>query len=101
MLSTIDNYHMAMVIDLSSSGARMRGDKLPTVGQPVSVKLDCVRTFGVVAWSAGNECGVAFDDALSSFELQRLRREVKLVSVAWRSVDEKLASEDWANGMAR
>ncbi len=101
MLSTVDNYHMATVIDLSSSGARMRGDRLPAVGQTVSIKLDCVRAFGSVAWSTGNECGVAFEDPLSRFELERLRREVKLASLAWRSVDEKLASEDWSSGIAR
>jgi PilZ domain len=101
MLSTIDNYHMATVVDLSSSGARMRGDMLPDAGQSVAIKLDCVRAFGVVAWSNGGECGVAFDEALSRFELERLRREVKLASLAWRSVDEKLASEDWASGIAR
>ena len=101
MLSTIDNYHMTTVVDLSSSGARMRGDKLPPVGFSVVLKLDCVRAFGVVVWSTGGECGVAFDDPLSKFELERLRREVKLASLAWRSVDEKLACEDWTSGIAR
>jgi len=101
MLSTIDNYHMAMVVDLSDTGARVKGDKLPSSGLPISIKLDCVRAFGVVAWSTGTECGVAFDEPLSKFEFERLRREVKLASLSWRSVDEKLASEDWATGIAR
>jgi hypothetical protein len=101
MLSTIDNYHIATVVDLSSTGARIQGDRLPPAGLPISIKLDCVRAFGVVAWCRDGQCGVAFDDPLSKFELERLRREVKLASLAWRSVDEKLASEDWASGLAR
>jgi hypothetical protein len=46
-------------------------------------------------------CGVLFDVELSSFELNRLRREVKLASVAWKSVDERLAARDWRYGVAR
>jgi hypothetical protein len=101
MLSTIESYDMAMVVDLSSTGARMRGDSLPKVGQGICLKLDCARVFGVVTWSNGAECGVAFDDPLSRFELERLRREVKLAAMAWRSLDERLAQDDWVSGMAR
>lgn len=101
MLSTIENYHMALVMDLSATGARLRGDNLPPVEEIVSIKLDCVRAFGVVAWSNANECGIRFDDPLSKFELERLRREVKLAALAWRTLDERLAQDDWVSGMAR
>lgn len=101
MLSTIESYDMATVVDLSSSGARMRGDNLPKVGQIICLKLDCVRAFGTVTWSNSGECGLAFDEPLSKFELERLRREVKLASMAWRSVEERHASDDWSSGIAR
>ena len=101
MLSTIESYHVAMVIDLSDTGARLRGDSLPPVGEVVSVKLDCVRAFGVVAWATVEECGVRFDDPLTKFEFERLKREVKLASLAWRSLDERLAEDDCVSGMAR
>lgn len=101
MLSTIENCDTAMVIDLFATGARLRGDKLPPLDEVVSIKLDCVRAFGVVAWLSGDECGVRFDDPLSKFEFERLRREVKLASLAWHSLDERVAQDDWASGMAR
>lgn len=101
MLSTIENFHMAMVVDLSDTAARLQGDNLPPVDEVVSIKLDCVRTFGVVAWSTGGECGVRFDEPLTKFEFERLRREVRLASLAWRTVHERLALDGWASGMAR
>jgi hypothetical protein len=36
-----------------------------------------VRVFGEVAWIRGRECGVAFEPPLPSFEVERLKREVR------------------------
>jgi hypothetical protein len=101
VVSTIENSVIAELVDLSSTGARLNGTHLPIVGATVSVRLDCVRAFGSVVWRTEMGCGVLFDAELSSFELNRLRREVKLASVAWKSVDERLAARDWRYGVAR
>jgi hypothetical protein len=101
MLSTIQHYHVAVLVDLSSTGARFRGDKLPPIDEVVSVKLDSVQAFGIVAWSRKNECGLSFDVPLSKFDLERLRHKIKVASLGWRNVDERMACDDWQTGLAR
>lgn len=101
VVSTIENSVVAELVDLSSTGARLKGHHLPGTGATISLRLDCVHTFGAVVWSTEMECGVLFDAELSSFELNRLRREVKVAAVVWNSVDERLAARDWRYGVAR
>ncbi len=101
VVSTIGNSVVAELVKLSSTGARLKGAHLPSPGAALSLRLDCVHVFGTIAWKTGEECGVAFDMPLSNLELNRLRREVKVASLVWRSVDERLAARDWWSGVAR
>ena len=101
MVSTIENTAIAELLDLSSTGAKLKGLALPPEGEVLSLKLDCVRAFGQIAWRTADECGVHFDVPLAPFELARLRREVSVTSVIWGSVDERLAARDWHTGFAR
>ena len=101
VISTSENSVVAELVDLSRTCARLRGEHLPPAGATLSLRLECVRAFGTVAWSTELECGVAFDSELSRFELNRLRREVTVAAVIWNSVDERLAARDWRYGVAR
>lgn len=101
VVSTLETSVVAELVDLSATGARLRGDHLPLVGALVSLKLDCVHAFGSIAWVRGEECGVSFDASLANFELNRLRREVTVASVTWRSVEERLAARDCRYGAPR
>lgn len=101
VVSTVENSLVAELVDLSATGARLKGTHLPARGAVISLKLDCVHAFGTVVWSSGDECGVCFDLPLAPFEFSRLRREVKIASVMWRNVDERLAARDWQFGVAR
>ena len=94
IVSTLENNIVAELVDLSVTGARLRGEHLPSVAALVSLKLDCVHSFGTIAWVQNDECGVSFDAPLANSELGRLRREVRVASVAWRSVEERLAARD-------
>ena len=67
----------ASIADLSATGARLRGVHLPAAGAPVSIWMETVRVFGTVAWVRGDQCGVEFDPPLPSFEVERLKREVR------------------------
>lgn len=100
-MSTIETNFTAKLSDLSRTGARLTGERLPGVGKPVVLRIDCVKVFGTVAWASRDQCGVNFDEPLTHFETARLRREVKLAMLTWRNIDEKLAVDDWANGLAR
>jgi hypothetical protein len=101
VLSTVENSALAELVDLSMTGARLKGAHLPSPGAAVSLRLDCVHVFGTVAWLQEEECGISFDVPLANFEFARLRREVAVASVVWSSVDERIAARDWHYGVAR
>ena len=76
-VSSLHETREASVVDLSATGARLRGVRLPDEGEPVSLWMETVRVFGAVAWVRGKECGVEFDPPLPGFEVERLKREVR------------------------
>ncbi|HKP34960.1 MAG TPA: PilZ domain-containing protein [Sphingomicrobium sp.] len=101
LVSTVQQTRMAVLADVSATGARLRGANLPGAEEPVSVRMDCVRAFGIVAWSEAGECGVEFEPPLPEFEVERLRREVKVAALTSDGLEETLALEDWSSGFAR
>jgi hypothetical protein len=100
-LSTLSQTQSVVLIDVSSTGARVRGGDLPPTGEYLEIKIDTVRAFGFVAWIRGNECGLSFDEPLEREELARVRMLGGLVAGTNMTVEEKLALEDWIAGAAR
>ncbi len=101
LVSTPQNNRTAVLTDLSSTGARLKGSHLPSLGQAVTLKIDLLRAFGLVVWSEGAQCGVAFDSALPLFEVERLKREIRPSGLDAQSLEVKLAFEDWNSGFNR
>jgi len=95
-LSTLRQTRSANVADLSATGARLRGADLPAIGDPVELWMDCVRAFGLVAWSKQGECGVEFDPPLPPFEVERLRRLVRLAMIQSAGLEAAFAVPAWA-----
>src|SRR6476620_12582949 len=48
------------LMDVSNTGAKMRGSLLPEIGQLVTVRIGPMEASGTVAWSEGGLCGVQF-----------------------------------------
>jgi hypothetical protein len=101
LVSTVELTRMAVLADVSATGARLRGSGLPSAGESVSLRMDCVRAFGIVAWSEAGQCGVEFDPPLPEFEVERLRREVKVATLTSAGLEATLALQDWSSGFAR
>lgn len=89
------------LLNISSTGARLRGDTLPRIGQDVLLKSENVEAFGTVVWNRGKLCGVHFDEPLSDLSLHRLRHEGSLSILARVTPDERLAADAWSHGSAR
>lgn len=69
VLTTVARSHGAILLDLSCSGARLQGHDLPKPGEVLLLAVDGVRSYGTVAWAAEEQCGVAFDEALSPADI--------------------------------
>jgi|tagenome__1003787_1003787.scaffolds.fasta_scaffold20989739_2 hypothetical protein len=101
LVNTLEKTWITVLLDVSATGARLRGFDLPAAGEALLVTMDCVRAFGIVAWSEHDECGVQFDPPLPVFEVDRLRREVKVATLTLNVAEEQRAIHAWATGMAR
>jgi hypothetical protein len=89
------------LLDVSRSGARMAGDDLPAVGQDVVLRCGKVDTLGTVVWNGDGQCGIHFDEPISSPELIALRNTAMAVERSGLTPEELQARADWANGVAR
>ena len=99
LVTTVARSHSAVLVDLSRTGARIRGDDLPATGEDLMFVVEKVRAFAKVAWSREGECGIEFDGPLPPGDVQALRQAA--ARSAGIRPEVKAAMEDWMLGMAR
>jgi hypothetical protein len=99
LFSTISHSGRAIVIDVSPTGARLRGAGLPPAGEALEVSIECVRAFASVIWSEGAECGISFETPLTDREVRRLRE--RIAATAGLPPQLKAALEQWMTSVAR
>ena len=92
---------VAILVDVSNTGAKLRGSKLPTKGSEVWIRVGCVDVLSTVIWSRGDECGVTFDTPLRPYEIHHLRTEGSCAMVTKLTPEERLVVQDWTIGLAR
>lgn len=99
VLTTLAGSRSAVLADVSSAGARVRGPDLPSPGEELVVNIDRVQAFGTVCWSEGEECGIVFEPPLDSGDEHHLRQLV----AASRGLppDIRVAFENWVVGAGR
>lgn len=99
IVTTLKGSHSAIVVDISSTGARLRGTDLPIAGEDMFVTIEQIIAFGTVAWARDGELGLAFDQPLSPGDEKLLRRNASVF--AGMSADLRAAFDDWTRGVAR
>lgn len=99
VFSTVSRSDRALVVDVSATGARLRGDHLPPCGESLELSIERARAFGTVMWSEGRECGIAFDEPMSAAEVLSLRDRVSALGGLPPQL--KGALDDWMTGFAR
>jgi hypothetical protein len=63
-LVTTFNDRPVKIRDLSSEGAMIEGDGVPSEGTDVILQRGPIEVFATVVWSDGRQCGLEFEDAL-------------------------------------
>jgi hypothetical protein len=66
------------LIEMSSSGAKLHGPKVPAQGQLVLVRVGSLEAFGTVIWSEPQLCGVDFNLPTNDDERQTLTEIMNL-----------------------
>lgn len=99
VFTTVTSSHSAALIDISKTGARLRGAELPAEDQEVLLSHENVRAFGIVRWVHEDECGIEFDPELDEEDVETLHQ--RIMSAKGYQPGFKAAMEDWKSGMAR
>ncbi|HEY0112691.1 MAG TPA: PilZ domain-containing protein [Allosphingosinicella sp.] len=68
LLTTTDEFPVT-VRDLSATGAKLEGSKLPPKGTDVILKRAALEVFATVVWRDGDRCGLQFEEPLTNAEL--------------------------------
>lgn len=89
------------LLDISKTGARLRGQGLPPRGQEVLALFGRLEAFATVVWVKADQCGLQFDIPLSEKAVAIVESERVPVSMAGLDADTVLAASDWQNGLAR
>lgn len=90
-----------IVVDVSSTSARLRGESLPQAGQDVLIRVGLVERLATAVWADEGLCGIRFDVPLDEQELDHLQREARYATLSRLTPEERLAAEDWLTGCAR
>jgi PilZ domain len=99
VFTTVTKSRAVELVDIGATGAKLRGNYLPAKNEELLLSIGSVRTFGTVAWSLRDECGVQFECALADNEVQQLRE--KADGARGLTLDAKEALDAWTLGMAR
>lgn len=89
------------LLDISTTGARLRGQGLPAPGQEVLALFGRLEAFATVVWAKADQCGLRFDVPLSEKAVAIVEAERVPISMAGFDADAVLAASDWHNGLAR
>jgi hypothetical protein len=82
LITPTESFEVSL-IDVSSTGAKLHGPKIPRVGQLVMVRFGSLEAFGVVVWCDHQICGVNFNLPTNDDENQTL---TELMDVFRRSI---------------
>ena len=73
LLSNATNQYSAELVDLSRTGARLKGATLPVLGEDLLFKAEKVRVTGTIVWFDDDHCAVEFDTPIAGAEVKRIR----------------------------
>ena len=73
VLSNVGGEYSSTVIDVSRTGMRLRGVRLPAEGEDVLLLTEDVRAWGHVVRLEDDLCAVEFDTPIASAEVKRLQ----------------------------
>jgi hypothetical protein len=89
------------MLDVSATGARVRGAGLPEAGAELILGVERAQTFARICWSEGEERGLLFEEPLTNAQIERLKAEAHLARLMQLTPDQKLAVDDWVQGIVR
>ena len=92
---TLERSWCATVVDVSTTGARLRGCPQLERGEDLWIKVGVVDSLATVAWFEDDLCGINFDGPLSDEDVRHLRAEARNTLIMRLTPEERLAAQEW------
>jgi hypothetical protein len=99
VFTTVASSRAICLVDLSCTGARLRGAVLPAMGEELTLSIGRLRAFATVVWAKPGQCGVRFDLPLSHSVVMQVRAQAGMSGTDHPEIVG--AFEDWTSGFAR
>lgn len=93
---TLCAYQYLELINLSATGARLRGSMIPAVGKAGIFRLDELKVLCKVVWATEDLCGVKFDEPIPLPVLAHFSRTGSTAQIGMLTPDEKQIEEEWS-----
>jgi hypothetical protein len=91
-------YQYLEVINLSATGAKLRGTSIPPMGKPALFRLDDYKVLCKVVWATDDLCGVRFDEPMPDRILAHFNKAGTTARIGLLTQEEEQAQEEWTKG---
>lgn len=95
---TMSAYQYPEVINLSPTGAKLRGPTLPGLGETAIFRLDGFEVLCKVMWVKEELCGIGFDEPIPAAVLAEFRTAGDIRKFGMLTLDEQQAKDLWTMG---
>lgn len=96
---TMSAYQYFDLVNLSATGAKLRGPDMPLIGKTALFRLDPFQALCRVMWVKDELCGIRFEELLSPTLLAHFRTVADTAQFGMRTPDEQQAKEEWTEGL--
>ena len=93
---TMSAYQYLEVLNLSPTGAKLRGSPAPAIGKTAMFRLEGFQLLCKVVWAKDDLSGVRFDELIPPHVLAALRDAGNTARLGMLTPDEEQAAEEWA-----
>lgn len=93
-------YQYLELVNLSATGAKLRGATVPEKGQTAIFRLDGFQVLCKVVWTNSELCGLRFDELIPPRVLAHFREVGNTAQLGMLTPDEQQAGEEWTIGNA-
>ena len=95
---TMSAYQYLELLNLSATGAKLRGPDVPAPGKTAMFRLDHFQVLCKVVWAKDDLCGVRFEEILPPRVLAHFRESGNTSKLGMLTPNEEQAEEEWTNG---
>ena len=96
---TMSAYRFPELLNISKTGAKLRGEPLPPKGTTALFKAGTLNVLCRVVWARDGQCGVRFDESIPDGLLKSIQLQ-GVIAVDMLTPDEQLVKDDWVEGNA-